>query len=724
MTVIDEYLSPNRRPNRSTGFLKRTVTIQIVMFAFIALFQFHVVNAQDAGNDTLEYKYPEVVVTAPRMILPLREIPFSASIVGSEVIQSLPRSIAMDEPMKLVPGVKVDNQANGARVHLSIRGQGILTERGIRGIKVLLDGIPINDPTGFAPDLFDVDYSAVDRIEVLRGPAASIYGGGASGGIINIVTQNAPNVPLFGEASGTAGSNGFWKAFGQFGGSANTVNYRISLSRAMGDGFRDHTHFWLNNGYAKATWTPGSSFQLTPIFSRVETYHENPEGINLAQYRQNARQANPDAIPFNEYLATNRTTFGATGMLKIADDQTIDFNGYVKSTLFTEANNRTFNHRTISTPGASLQYTLGAGDARDGVRNRISAGSDLQWQTIDEHRVDNLHSVEGDTIRSLEQIKQAGVGLFLIDMIDIGSKYSVMACVRYDNIHNELDDLLRSPYDLSGSANFSKTTARIGMTYSPRRDVTMFASWGQGFLPPATEELAQNPDHFGGFNTHLTSATSEGFEVGLRHTMSSKFRYEFTGFSLTTQNDFDRYRITDPLRNQETFYRNAASSQRTGAEVYMEYVPSRSLDVQVAYTFSAFRYTNSTPIQIVMDDPSIQKYIVNGNWLPNTPRHQVYLDMKYNLSSELSVGMSVEGMTKTYIDGANIESEAADGYTLLHARVVYVLQLSGVAVELDLQVRNITDKQYVAFTEPDPGGNSYQPAARREVFGGIRIRLQ
>ena len=99
---------------------------------------------RQSAKDTLEYRYPEVVVTAPRMILPLKEIPYATSVVSSEVMQSLPRAIAMDEPMKLVPGVKVDNQANGSRVHLSIRGQGILTERGIRGIKVLLDGIPIN----------------------------------------------------------------------------------------------------------------------------------------------------------------------------------------------------------------------------------------------------------------------------------------------------------------------------------------------------------------------------------------------------------------------------------------------------------------------------------------------------------------------------------------------------------------------------------------------------
>jgi iron complex outermembrane receptor protein len=680
-------------------------------------------TSQHTGKDTLEFKYPEVVVTGSRITLPLKEIPFSTSLVGPETFQAMSRAVAMDEPLKLVPGVKVDNQANGSRVHLSIRGQGILTERGIRGIGILLDGIPLNDPTGFAPDFFDVDYSALERIEVLRGPAASIYGGSASGGIINIATQNSPNAPLSGDAAFTGGSNGFWKAFGQFGGSAPAINYRVSISRTMGDGFREHTHFWSNIAYGKATWMPTPGLQLTPVFTRSETFHENPEGINLDQYRQDARQANPDAIPFDEYLSTNRTTFGTTGSLKIRDNQSLDFGAYVKGTLFTEANNRTFNHRTITTPGGSLQYTLRSGEREAYLRNTLSVGVDVEGQTIDEHRVDNLHAVEGDTIRSKETIKQSGVGWFLLEKLDIGSNYGLMGCVRYDNIHNELQDLLKSPIDLSGNANFSKTTARIGLTYSPQHDVTMFASWGQGFMPPATEELAQNPDHFGGFNTHLTSATSEGFEVGVRHVMGSTLRYEFTGFSLTTANDFDRYRITDPLRNQETFYRNSASSRRSGAEFFIEYLPDRSFDIQAAYTFSAFQYTNSKPIQVVMDDPAVQKFVKDGNWLPNSPKHQFALDARYIISPGFTVGLSAEAMSKTYIDGANIEAEAADGYALLHARLSYDISMSGHQVELSFQVRNITDKEYIAFTEPDPGGNAYQPAARREVFGGLRIHL-
>ncbi len=697
---------------------KLYITIISLFIVFI------VSSAQSTSDDTLLFRYPsEVIITASRMSMSLDEFPFSASVVASDVVNSLPRSIAIDEPLKLVPGIKVDNQANGSRVHMSIRGQGILSERGIRGIKILLDDIPINDPTGFAPDVFDIDYNSVDRMEVLRGPAASIYGGSASGGVVNVVTQNGGNRPLSAEAFATFGSNSFWKGFGQFGGNAFDANYRVSFSRTSGDGFRDHTHFWGNNVYGKVTYTPTDYLQITPLFSWTDFYHENPEGVTLDQYRQNVRMANPDAIPYNEFLETNRTTYGITGFLRLNKQDDVQFNGYAKRTFFTEANNRTFNHRTITTPGMSLQFTLQSGNDNALIRNRLSVGTDAQWQTIDEHRTDNLHSIEGDTIRSKEAIAQSGIGVFLIDKVDVAKEWGLMACFRYDGMRNKLTDQLKNPNDLSGSADFSKTTARVGVDYSPFRDISFFANWGQGFLPPATEELAQNPDHFGGFNAHLTYATSEEFEFGSRGYIVNSMRYEVTGFSMSTENDFDRYRITDPLRNQETFYRNVGSSRRLGMEIYGSYSPFQTMRIQIAYTFADYKYTNTTPVRVMMDDTTVIKNIQVGNYLPNSPQHQFSTDVEFALTPSLIVSVSAEGLSKWYIDGANIESEAANAYTLLHARVRYGFTVGGLQSELSVSVRNIADKEFIAFTEPDPGGNAYQAGPRREVFVGLRVRM-
>lgn len=694
----------------------------IFMSIFLGMGQ--LLFAQFVKKDTLDYKFPEeIVITSTRINMQLREAPFSISIAGPDNLDRMARTLSVDEPMKLIPGVKVDNQANGSRVHLSMRGQGILSERGIRGIRVLVDGIPVNDPAGFAPDLFDIDWGNVEKIEVLRGPSASLYGGSASGGIINVSTKGAPNVPLFGEVYAIAGSNNFWKGAGRFGGNVNKINYSVSFSRAAGDGFREHTHFWGNNLYAKAVYTPSDNVKLTPVFSWTDFYHENPEGINLDQYKMDPKQANPDAIPFNEFLETNRVTNGITGLIGLNENQNIQFSAFVKRTLFTEANNHTFNRRIIVTPGSTLQYTLNSGNESSQISNSASIGADFQWQTIDEARTVNDHTNEGYIHLSDETMKQRNIGLFFIDKISPAKNLTLVLSLRYDQLKNELSDNLPDSLDFSGSNDFSKTTGRIGASYSLCSAVNLFADWGQGFLPPAIEELAQNPENFSGFNAGLSAATSNGFDIGLRGNIKSLLYYDVTGFYMTTENDFDRYRITNPLRNQETFYRNAAASKRIGLELYAAYFPLKNLEVQGAYTYSSFKYSLSAPIRIVMDDPAVIKYIQDGNNLPNSPEHQLMLDIAYYPIPSLCVQFNSETYSKSFIDGANIESEAVEGYTLFGARVNYDWSFAGYSGELSLSLKNISDKKYVAFSEPDPGGNAYQPGAGREFFGGIKIRL-
>ncbi len=674
--------------------------------------------------DSISYRMTETtVIGVPLTTTPLLTLPFSASAVGRDIISQMPRALAIDEPLKLVPGVKVDNQANGSRVHLSIRGQGILTERGIRGIMILLDGIPLNDPTGFAPDFFDVNHPAVERIEVLRGPAAAMYGGGASGGVISITTRQSPVVPLFGEASTIIGSHNFWRGSASVGGQSDGVNYLLSVSRALGDGCRVHTHFSGNTLLAKATITPASTLTITPLVMYSDTYHENPEGINLQQYNEDPLQANPDAVPFNEYLATTRMTGGVTGTLAVTAMQDLRIGAFTRRTVFTEANNHTFNHRLITNPGAMLTWTLRQGAPGAAVRNAVTAGVDAQWQSITERRVDNDHAAEGSIIRSLEDITQSGLGLHVMDRIDIGARLSILASLRYDNITNKLEDRLRQSVDLSGDADFSHVSAHVGAVYLIDPAASVHVGWGQGFLPPATEELAQNPVHYGGFNADLKPATSDNVEAGVRGIVGNSLWYDVTGFFLTTDNDFDRYRITDPLRNQETFYRNAASSRRLGVECALHYSPFTILELKVAYTWSHFAYTNASPIRIMMDDTTIHKFIVDGNTLPNSPEHQLYVDAQLTPLRDLTVGVSLEMVSSSYIDGANVDAEAADGYAMLHARIGHVLRLAGMRCNASLSVRNILDTKTVAFTEPDPGGNAYQPGAGREVFFGLSVGL-
>ena len=663
---------------------------------------------QQPRPDTLPIVLRPIVVTAPRIEVPLRENPAATQVVGVDRLDVMARGISVVEAVALVPGVKVDNQDNGKRVHLSIRGQGILSEHGIRGTKVLLDGLPVNDPSGFASDLFDVDWPTVDRVEMERGPGASLYGGGSAAGVLNIRTADGGPGLVSALASGTYGSYGFRRLTGQLGGTVHDVNYRVSYTHNQSDGYRVHTAFHGDNLYAKAHFSPSAGLHLTPILAYTTFYNENAEGLNLEWLAQDRRQANPDALTFNEYINTRRVVAGAVGEWDLSANRTLSFDAYVRRTAYRESVPSSIDHRTMTSPGATLQYTLAK--ATGALRHHISVGSDLQWQTINQFVRPNLgNAVEGTETLADQSLRQSGVGVFALDRIELGGPWGAMLNVRYDRMGNKLEDRLQSGgVDLSGSANFSRVTARAGVTYAPPSSAwSVYANAGQGFLPPATEELDANPDQIGGFNRNLRAATSWGEEMGVRGAVGATAAFDVSAFHLETDGDFDRYRVsTRPL---ETFYRNAGATRRFGVESYLMWLPTPETKLQVAYTWSYFRYTNTTS---AYGD-------VRGHRLPNSPDHQLYADGQLALTGDLTLGVSAELLDKWYVDPSNATS--VDGYTLLHARLAYRLSLFGVGAEATFAVHNIFGKQYIGFSEPDPDGNSYQPAAEREFFVGLKF---
>jgi iron complex outermembrane receptor protein len=711
--------------------MKKFLTILLISFLCIPALK---AQESNEGKDTLEYKYPfEVLITAPRMNVPLRESPFATSVIGKQTLDMLPHSLAADEPLMLVPGVKVDNQADGERLHLSIRGQGILSEHGIRGTKVLLDGIPLNDPSGFTPDFYDVQWPRVQSIEVLRGPAASLYGGSASAGIININTLSSPQKLYSGEAFFSSGTFNTWQAFGLFGTGWKNGNANLSISREMGDGYRIHTHYWGDKLWSKADWDIGKKVHLTPVVGYIDFFNENPEGLNRDQVTEDPRQPNGDAGPKNEYMHTQRYTGGISGVIDISKMHSLLFTGYIRGTKYDEEVPSSLLHRQMTAPGGSLQYNLHF--AYKKIRNTISVGGDVQYLRIDEHLNPNPFNplyLSTDTEISHDTISETGYGVFFADRLELDSKWSFMLNVRYDGIQNKLNgyqyyynpDTAWTPNlkNLSGTKNFNKATARIGLTYSPDKNWNIFADYGTGFIPPAIEELDQNPNAFGGFNEDLTFAESQGPEIGVRGSFLDKYYFDLTGYYLKTKNDFDRFRL--PNRPLETFYTNSAGTKRFGAELYARLEPIKYVTLQIAYTYSNFKYADITsPIPIIMDDTSIHKYKENGNFLPNSPEHQLMVDLQLNLLKNLSVGFNSETYSRSYIDGANILLESVGGYTLYGARVMYTALFAGTKAELSINARNIFSRRYIAFTEPDPGGNSYQPGTPLEVYLNARVRF-
>ncbi len=674
--------------------------------------------AENNENDSLTFKAKsEITVTASRIPVTQLVNPFSSSVVFQDLLSTMPRTIASYEALRLVPGVRIDNQANGSRMHLSIRGQGILSERGLRGIKVFLDGVPMNDPSGFTMDLYDVDWATVSRIEVLRGPTASFYGGGGSAGVLNIITDIGSTNGQERQLSFDAGSNSFLKGLAQVKGSTENTDYRISYSKFLGDGYRDHTGFWGDNFSERLKWKLSDKINVSQSFIYTDYFNQNAEGLSIDQVQENPLQANPDAVPFNEYQKTKRIVGGINGNIKINSVSDLQVNGFLRFTRYKETSNKEAQYRDFVAPGAGFQYNLHL-DKGD-LKNTFSLGSDLQNQTIDEVKFRSLSdatrkddgtddtNLEDSVLLANQSISQYALGGFAFYNLEY-KKFQLNASVRYDKLHNDLKDKLNKNYNLSDTADFNRISAKLGASYSFSEALNLFANWGQGFIPPATEELASNPVSFRGFNKNLVPATSVSQEIGLRGYLGERLFYDVTAFYMTTDKDFFRYKLTETRGNQEVFYGNIGSSKRLGLETYVSIKPIDNLNIQFAYTYSNFKYSSPDSI--------------DGNFIPNSPEHQLNIDLEYQIVNNLKVGFSSETQSQWFIYTDKVHKDVSqEGFTLLNCRITYDMKLFWTKTQIGVYGKNLADAKWMGFTEPDPDGNCYQPGAGREFFGSLKV---
>jgi len=670
---------------------------------------------QDAGQPDEKI---EITVTASRVEIPLKKNPAATTVVETPVLRSMPRTIAIDEVMKLVPGVRVDNQADGERVHVSIRGEGILTERGTRGIKTLVDGIPLNDPSGYVPDFYDVDWAAVRRIEVLRGPAAAFYGSSSSGGILNILTRDGGPDPVAGRAWLVRGAYGLKKGQAEVGGTSGLLNYNVTGSMLSGDAYRDQAAYKADNVRGKFAFTLSPRAKLTAVLGWTDFFNQNPEGLNLDWFSSDPetlrRKANPDAYAYNEYQKTRRGTGGLAGSFILGKDLDLSVAAYYRGTKYQEAVPSSVIHRDFDTPGLMLQVNHKA--VRGRIKNYLSAGLDYAGQVIDEFKHPNLGgAVEGPEFLSDQRMTQTGAGVFLLDRIEISPYWGVSGILRYDRVTNQLTDYLQAGgVDLSGEVAYNRVTGRLGAIWNPQPGFGLYASWGTGFLPPGTEELVNNPYAQGGYNTELVPATSVGEEIGARGSLGRSLSYDVALFHLSTENDFGRYRM--PSRPLETFYGNVGSTNRYGVETSLAWFPVEPFALRLAYTYSHFKYeTVETLTGETYED----------TWLPNSPEHQLYVDAEYRVTRALTAGTALESVGGWYIDPSNVIYPdgygRTDPYTLVHVRLAYKFVLSKIPMEILLSGRNIFNVLYYGFTEPDPDQNSYQPAPTAEWSLGLRL---
>jgi iron complex outermembrane recepter protein len=682
------------------------------------------VRSDTVARDTSRAQaLPEVTVTVTRTEEPLQKVPYAVGVLNRTEIQRGQTTIGLDEALNNLPGVVVSNRYNfSLDQRISIRGFGSRSNFGVRGLKILLDGVPQTLPDGQS-QLTNIDFADIDRAEVLRGASSSLYGN-ASGGVISFQSERAAPGPFAQRVrvdggDGKRDDDGFYKWQSWTSARSGNVSGTLSVSQFKADGFRQHSAAefrQLNAGVDYAM--SGSTIGRLRLNLADSPKAENPGALTLPEYTVNPdsaagnnirRGADKDAQ--QHQLSLGLRHFDASG-----NEYEATVFGLIRD-LANPLAAPPFNGAPL-TAGTYVAIDRAVGGARAGVNRRlgtgeqsprVTAGVDLQRMRDDRQNFvsDAGRRTDVTLLDQREQVTEFGP--FTQVQWSPDEQLLLSAGTRYDWVRFDLNDRFLTDGDDSGARTMAALSGNVGVSWSFGQQLVPYLNVSTSFETPTTTELVNKPDGSGGLNSALGPQRAVNYEIGARGQPLPSISYSVALFL---------GRITDaivqgPEVGGRAFFRNAGKTHNDGAEVGVSLVPVRGLTLNGAYTYARYRFTSYR-----LADGTV----LDGNRLPGVPEHFWRLGLRTSLPADFYIDADHTISSSILADDANTIWVDAWGAGITNLRLGWDGQAGALEIAPFLGVNNLWDRRYVgSVTLNGVGGRVFEPAPRRVIYLGTEI---
>ncbi|MEW8692761.1 MAG: TonB-dependent receptor [Candidatus Thiodiazotropha endolucinida] len=676
-------------------------TLIPAVLIFIA-FRFSVAIADEAGKATA---LDDISVTATRVEKSLETVPAAVGIVQQEEIQFAEPQLGLDESLAKVPGIFMQNRYNFAQdLRVSIRGFGARSAFGIRGIKVLVDGIPETLPDGQA-NVDSIDIGSIGNMQVIRGPVSALYGN-ASGGALLIESEEPPETPFI-SFRPTFGEDGFQKHQLKFGGKHERFDYLLNISDLSYDGYREHSATELSALNSKFGFDFAGGGRLTTVLNYTDSPQaDDPGGLTEALVDEDPTQAwtRNLSLDSGEKLEQTRLGFvydrplGERGELRVR-------NYYVSRDLANRLPIGATGHGILLDRfafGGGAQYTHTA--PFSGHANRLTLGVDLDRQEDERKRF----LLAGDSLgtKIQDQDEQVdSIGFYIQNEYSISEQMELTLGGRYDRLDFDVDDNFLSNGDDSGDRSFRKFSPTLGLRFTPRPGLNLYANISRSFESPTAVEL-RDPDG-AGFNQELDPQVATSYEIGVKGVLGGEVRYDLALFTMDVTDELVPFEIDDT-----EFYENAGESRRNGLEAQLVFEPIKYLIATLAYTYSDFEFDE------FIDDNGND---FSGNVIPGVPENLLSADFTYTHPNGIYSQFTALYVDEIYANNANTVTN--DSYTVADLRLGYSKFIGPWEISPFVGVNNMFDKQYNGNVRINAfGGRYFEPAPDRDVYAGLTLR--
>ena len=675
-----------------------------------------------------------VVVSAERSGTGVWRGVASLDVVEGDELREGQVQVNLSESLGRVPGLVIRNRQNYAQdLQISVRGYGARATFGVRGVRLFVDGIPASAPDG-SGQVANFPLGSADRVEVVRGPMAALYGA-SSGGALLLYTEDGQQ-PAQWRTGVVAGSDGLWRASTQATGQTGTSqapgwSYALDVSGFATDGARSQSQADRTTANMKLS-RPHEGGRTVLVFNRHSSSALDPQGLSRAEFDANPEQTTTSARDYNTRKTVSQTQLGLAFEQALGGGHKLELMGY-------GGQRQVVQYQSI-TPGAQAPAGSSGGvidldrdywgwNARwrhdgdwQGGRLSLSAGlaSDLQSDSRKgyENFIGNTLGVQGKLRR--DEVNRAQTLDPYVQAEWRTQDLTLMGGVRQTRTAYESTDryIVGTNKDDSGHKTFQATLPVVGARWQLNPSMQAFASVGKGYEIPTLNEVAYRSGGASGFNTELSAARSTSAELGLRG-RADKTRWSATAFDIRTDDEI----VVQNNTGGRTTFQNAGRTLRQGLELAGEWRTGQ-ITLTSAYTWMRARYQDAfltcTTTGCPNANPQVQ--VPAGQRIPGLPMQQLFAQAAWD-TGWVGSRVTLEARHVGRVMVNDLNTDAAQAHTLFNLGVQFKQDHGDWTLKEFIRVDNLTDRKHAGSVIVNDGnGRFFEPGAGRKLLLGLEAQ--
>ncbi|HZY09733.1 MAG TPA: TonB-dependent receptor, partial [Bacteroidota bacterium] len=624
------------------------------------------------GNDTVKtYKIDEVVITGTRTTKKIIDVPYSIERIDADQYK-FARKVAVGDILGEIPGLFLQSRYGNHDVRISIRGFGSRSNSGIRGVRILLDGIPESEPDG-QTRIEAIDFHSVGTIEVVKGNSSSLYTN-APGGVINFI--NDVHFPQsFASSFRDIGSFGLQNSGFKTGIRSEHYRFLTTYNYHAAKGFRGHSedNWHIVNTVLETSPQDFSHLYIYGYF--VDGLIRLPGSLTKSDFEKDPFQPNNRDVSRDAKRVTKKGRVGIRFDTFFGEDHNNELDLIAYGTIkYFERTARTYRLFNRSGVGASARFVNHA--ALFGKANEFSIGGDLFFQSGPIEEYDNINGTKGDVLQGVTEEGLVNTGFYFQNSLSIiDNTMDFLLTGRYDKI---IFDIKNQTLQVQNAVRrFEAFTPKAALNYKFTPTIAVYTSYGLGYDTPSGNEVdnyptSSNPTSI--INPDLQAQKSKNFELGIKGNILSpealtfrKVYFDFTFFNIIIDDEIVPFEVFG-----DVFYRNAGRTNRTGLELGANVEIVKDVTMKSSYTFSHFTYDSYTAQTIELDALgniiTTDKSFV-GNSVPSVPKHNLSISATYEHKFvDPLIGfikLNYVHVSGLYVDDEN--SDKTSGYNLVNS---------------------------------------------------------